>query len=438
MIGRAENTLSKMRCASEVVVAGLPVHAIDDPQRLAAVARTGLLDTPPDPAFDDLTRLAAILVSAPLAFATIVDDRRSFWKSTFGLPGDAPRENTVEESFCQYVVRSRRELIVTDAVVDDRTRRNPSVAAMGVRAWAGFPLLAPDGEVLGSFCVVDTKPRAWTARDLEVLRTLSDAASREIALRAAIENERQARLHAEAVTQTLQASLLPPALPAVRGLDVAARFRPAGTGVELVGDFYDLFKVRGDRWAFMVGDICGKGLEAAKAASLARHTVGAAAMQREDPADVLTLLNETFLARRGGPDLFLTAIFGTLILCERDCRLALACAGHPAPIVRRADGTAAALEIVGPLIGVFAQLQITSSIARLAPGDALILYTDGVSEARRDGRLFGDEAILRVIEQSEPSADAAALACRIEEAALAFCGGTANDDIAILVLRVPA
>ncbi|MGD0475903.1 MAG: hypothetical protein ABSB70_22160 [Candidatus Velthaea sp.] len=107
--------------------------------------------------------------------------------------------------------------------------------------------------------------------DLEVLRTLSDAASREIALRAAIESERRARLHAEAVTQTLQASLLPPALPAVPGLDVAARFRPAGTGVELVGDFYDLFKVRGDRWAFMVGDICGKGLEAAKAASLARN-----------------------------------------------------------------------------------------------------------------------------------------------------------------------
>jgi serine phosphatase RsbU (regulator of sigma subunit) len=232
--------------------------------------------------------------------------------------------------------------------------------------------------------------------------------------------------------------LLPPALPAVRGLDVAARFRPAGTGVELVGDFYDLFKVRGDRWAFMVGDICGKGLEAAKAASLARHTVGAAAMQREDPADVLVLLNETFLARRGGPDLFLTAVFGTLVPCERDCRVALACAGHPAPIVRRADGSAAMLDVGGPLIGVFPELEITASTARLAPGDALVLYTDGVSEARRNGRLFGDEAILDVIARCEAGADAAALARAIEDAALAFCGGTASDDIAILVLRVPA
>ena len=417
-----------------------PERAADpvrDPARLEAVRRTRLLDTPPDPAFDDLTRLAAVLVSAPLAFATIVDDQRSFWKSTFGIAGGAARENTVEESFCQYVVRSRRELIVTDAVVDARTRANPSVAAMGVRAWAGFPLLAPDGEVLGSFCVVDTKPREWTARDLEVLRTLSEAASREIALRAAIENERRARIHAEAVTQTLQASLLPPALPAVRGLDVAARFRPAGSGVELGGDFYDLFKVRGDRWAFVVGDICGKGLEAAKAASLARHSVGAAAMQREDPADVLALLNEAFLARRGGPDLFLTAIFGTLILCDGDCRVSLACAGHPAPVVRRADGSAAALEVAGPLIGVFPQLEIVSSTARLAPGDALVLYTDGLSEARRGRTLFGDEAIRRVIAQSERGADAATLAARIEEAALKFCGGSATDDIAILVLRMP-
>ncbi len=135
--------------------------------------------------------------------------------------------------------------------------------------------------------------------------------------------------------------------------------------------------------------------------------------------------------------MFLTAIFGTLIRCATDFRVALACAGHPAPVLRRADGSAAELAVAGPLIGVFAQLEIRSSTFTLAPGEALVLYTDGVSEARRGTALFGDDALLRVIAESERSADADTLARRIEDAALAFCGGTASDDIAILVLRVP-
>lgn len=104
--------------------------------------------------------MAATIVGAPFAFATIVDDARSFWKSCFGIPDGAPRQNTVEESFCQYVVHSKAELIVDDAASDPRTRGNPSVDAMGVRAWAGFPLVAPDGEVLGS----SWTPRSRSAR----------------------------------------------------------------------------------------------------------------------------------------------------------------------------------------------------------------------------------------------------------------------------------
>jgi sigma-B regulation protein RsbU (phosphoserine phosphatase) len=133
----------------------------------------------------------------------------------------------------------------------------------------------------------------------------------------------------------------------------------------------------------------------------------------------------------------LTAIFGTLVRCETECRLALACAGHPAPIVRRADGSAALLDVRGPLIGVFPQLEITAQRIRLAPGEALILYTDGVSEARRGAALFGDEAILRVIAEADLCADADTLARCVETAALEFCGGTPSDDIAILVLRMP-
>jgi serine phosphatase RsbU (regulator of sigma subunit) len=405
--------------------------------RLAAVAETALLDTIAEGAFDDLTRLAGVLVSAPQAFATILDDRRAFFKSAFGLGDGGPREIPVEESFCKIVVRSRRELIVTDAINDARTHDHPAVTTMGVRAWAGFPLVAPDGEILGSFCVVDTRERTWSERDIDVLRTLAAAASREIALRSALVNERRLRLQAEALTHTLQASLLPPMLPVVPGLDIAARFHAAGNGIELVGDFYDLFEVRRGRWNFVVGDVSGKGVEAAKAASLARHVVGVAATQRSDPMSVLQLLNDTFLARREAPDLFLTAAYGTFVLTEAGCSLRLASAGHCAPIVRRADGSVTMLPVRGSLIGVVPTLDLEETLLHLTAGDSLIVYTDGVTEARNGHTILGDDALVALIRSAEPSAHAAALAERIESAALRYSGGTASDDIAILVLRVP-
>lgn len=163
---------------------------LTDPARLAAVDATGLLDTPAESAFDELAALAARLTGMPLAFVTFVDDRRSYWKATVGT-GIAPedvctRQNAVADSFCQYVILADAPVVVTDAAQDERTRGNPSVTTTGVRAWAGYPVRGPDGHVLGSFCVVDLAPRQFSAADLEVLETLATAATREVALRAAL------------------------------------------------------------------------------------------------------------------------------------------------------------------------------------------------------------------------------------------------------------
>ncbi|MGY1709361.1 SpoIIE family protein phosphatase [Geodermatophilus sp. SYSU D00758] len=175
------------------------------PDRLAAVHATQLLDAAAGESFDRLTRIAQRLTGAPLAFMTVVDDARSFWLSSQGLPEGSPRQNTVEESFCQYVLGGD-PLVLADVTADERTAANPSVTGMGVRAWAGFPVHTPDGQVLGSFCVVDTTVHAWTEEDVQLLEELAAVASREVALRMATLEAESARGLAE--TEADRAGLL--------------------------------------------------------------------------------------------------------------------------------------------------------------------------------------------------------------------------------------
>lgn len=139
---------------------GLPA-ALSDPARLAAVAATGLLDTGPEEVFEDLASLAARVTGSGRAFVTLVDEDRSFWKSCVGVDATAvtARQNPVRESFCYFLIGLAGDpFIVDDAASDPRTRDHPSVGPMNIGAWAGFPLLAPGGEVLGSFCVIDDSP----------------------------------------------------------------------------------------------------------------------------------------------------------------------------------------------------------------------------------------------------------------------------------------
>ncbi|WP_051683649.1 SpoIIE family protein phosphatase [Blastococcus sp. URHD0036] len=172
------------------------IRAALDPARLAAVTATGLLDTTDEEGFDRISSLARRLLHAPFAFLTVVDDRRSFWKSRQGLAEDAPRQNTLQESFCQYVVDSGEPLVLDDVRLDERTRDNPSIQSMGVVAWAGFPVLTPDGHVLGTLCAVDTVAREWTPEQVASLADLAAIASREVALRVAAAEAEAARAHA--------------------------------------------------------------------------------------------------------------------------------------------------------------------------------------------------------------------------------------------------
>ncbi|MDQ2799097.1 MAG: GAF domain-containing protein, partial [Armatimonadota bacterium] len=160
--------------------------SLADPDRLAALAATGLLDSPPEFAFDRLTRLACRILGTPVALVSLVTQDRQFFKSSAGLPDEVGRETPLSHSFCQHVVRSAQPLVVADAREEPNLRDNGAVRDLGVRAYAGVPLTTSDGQTLGSFCVIDTSPRDWTEDDLTTLRTLADSVQTEIELRGAL------------------------------------------------------------------------------------------------------------------------------------------------------------------------------------------------------------------------------------------------------------
>lgn len=173
----------------------IKVAPLDDALRLGTLKRTGLLDSPSESVFDRLVQLAARIVGAPVSLVSLVDDHRQFFKAQCGLPAplDEERETPLSHSFCQYVVKSTAPLIVTNSREDERVIGNLAIRDMNVTAYLGIPLVAPDGHVLGSFCVIDVEPREWSESDIETMTDLAFAVQSEIALRLAIEqSERDA------------------------------------------------------------------------------------------------------------------------------------------------------------------------------------------------------------------------------------------------------
>ena len=422
---------------------GLPA-ALSDPRRIAAVQATGLLDTEPEQPFDDLAGLAAAITGCERAFITLVDEDRSFWKSCVGveLRQAGGRQNPVRESFCYFLVGLGGRFAVDDAAQDPRTRDHPSVVPMKIGAWAGYPILGLGGEVLGSMCVIDENPHSWQAAELAALETLARAVSNEINLRGSLAEVRESLLVSETLARSLQDSLLPPVLRPVPGLDVAASYQPAAGGTTVVGDFYDLFHVRGPWWSAVVGDVCGKGVEAAKVTALARYTLRADAARHLWPAAVLLRLNAALLdQQRDGR--FVTAAYATFRVTPGGLAGRLCCAGHPPALVRRAHGRVQQIDAPGSLLGIVPDIQLADVRFRLAPGDALLLYTDGATEAREQPStseafrpLFGEDALADALAGTH-GLDAATTISRLAQILARHTGDWANDDTALLVLRVP-
>ncbi|MEA2364026.1 MAG: hypothetical protein QOD71_3171 [Thermoleophilaceae bacterium] len=310
---------------------------------------------------------------------------------------------------------------------EDERARAEHVRAFQMRSALVVPMIAR-GKTLGTLTLAtDQSGRRFDEQDLELAEELARRCG------TAVDN---ARLFAERayIARTLQQSLLPAELPDIPGIEAAARFRPTGEGNEVGGDFYDLFESGGRGWTVVMGDVCGKGPDAAAVTALARYTLRAAAMRERLPSRSLGLLNEALLRQRADRR-FCTVAYAYLEPMSEGARIGFASGGHPLPLLLRADGTVQQVGEPGTLLGVLPDPSFADKSLSLGPGDAIVFYTDGVIEGRGNARTLDEEGLAELVATCAGSG-ADAIASRVEDAAVAAQDGMPRDDIAVLVLRV--
>ena len=284
--------------------------------------------------------------------------------------------------------------------------------------------LTDRGAELGALDVVDQGGREYTEREKALLDQLAGLSSVAISNARLYERERT-------IARTLQRSLRPGGLPDVPGLAAAVRFRPAGENIELGGDFYDLYKARDGGWAALIGDVQGKGPDAAAVTALARHTLRAAASYEHSPSAVLSLLHRALREQRSD-DRFITVAYAHMQVAVEHVRLELACGGHPLPLIVHPDGGVEGVGRLGTLLGTDIDPLLADVTVELEMGDVLVLYTDGVTEVRRRRtEVFGTRELTELL-QGCGGLGPDEVAHRIEEAVLSASEGRLRDDVAIL------
>jgi hypothetical protein len=321
-------------------------------------------------------------------------------------------------------------------VIDDLTDENelPRAAqgeedqrfmrSAGCRSAAVFPMIAR-GRTHGAISFLHVDGDTHYGRGvLDVLEDLSGRAAM------AFDN---ARLYAERtrVAQTLRRSLMPAVLPAIPGLELASFFRPLGAGSEVGGDFYDVFGDEHSCW-LVVGDVCGKGAEAAALTGFLRHTTVAYARDATSPRSVLCQVNRVMLDQ-DFEGRFATAILVNLRMAGGEVSMTVASAGHPAALLTRGEGATAQFGERGSLLGVFADPLIEEASATLQIGDSLALYTDGLMEAHAPARTVTPEQMIDQLRRRSPTDAQEAIDALL---GLVELDETVRDDIAILTVRV--
>lgn len=438
----------------------------DEIERLAALRHYEILDTDPEEAFDDLTHLASFICGAPISLVSLIDEDRQWFKSKVGIEGEeAPREL----AFCAHAIMGREILEVPNASLDERFAANPLVTGeMGIRFYAGSPLVNEAGLALGTLCVIDRVPRELSEEQRAALAVLSRQVMAQIELRRKLSDLRAAmrernRLEDEKLVRDqeierdlrfareFQQSLMPQSYPPVDAHSDALRlqfhhiYKPA---LSLGGDFFDVIKLSESRAGVFVADVMGHGARSALITAILRTLLQDTARRTDDPAELLGLMNTRFYDIVQGSNQFVFASAFYLVV-DAEKRVAhYASAGHPAPVL--ANRHSASVEFLS--LDPQATLATTDAALGMEPdstyggfsrpveaGDMFFLFTDGVVEAPdRDMEEFGEEQLLRVVRENI-ELDAGGISRAIEDAVARWSGvPTLPDDLCLVAIEAAA
>ena len=377
----------------------------DDPAELYETAPCGYLSTDPS--------------------GTIVKANRTFLDWTGYQAADLVHER-----------RFQSLLAVGDRIFYE-THFAPSLAMQGAVREIAVEVVCASGERMPAL-VNAVRTDGTDGRPVSIRIAVFDARERrsyERELLAARARAEHAAAEARALAETLQRTLLPLSPPDIPGIDVGTAYRAAGDGSVVGGDFYDLFELKDDTWGVTLGDVCGKGAPAAIVTALARHTIRALGVRAATPSEVLRGLHDAIA--RSDIDSFCTALYLTVRAEDGSLQVCVSAGGHHLPLLVDSTGRSTEVGRAGHMLGMLEPLQLHDEDVVVAPGEALVLYTDGVLEAARDGAFFGEERLHEVIADN-CDGTAQELADAIAGAAVAFQRDHTRDDIAVLVLGAAA
>jgi sigma-B regulation protein RsbU (phosphoserine phosphatase) len=381
----------------------------DDAGRLAELHALGLLDTPPEERFDRIIRLISLALKVPIAFISLVDADRQWFKAGCGLgTPETPRSI----SFCGHAILSDEATVVPDAAEDERFFDNPLVTGEPhIRFYAGHPLRGPGGHKVGTLCIADRRPRTLQGDDLEMLGEVARVVERELGLVEAVHLQRELiasqrlLLHEMAQASKYVLSLLPE--PTDGGVRTRWRFEPSS---DLGGDFFGYGWIDPDHFAVYLLDVSGHGVGAA----LLSVSVGNVLRGRSlpgtdfrDPSAVLSGLNDAF-PMDSHDEKYFTIWYGVFHRSGR--KLTYASGGHPPALLLTGPSPETRLPVElgegGPAVGMFPGVSFDSGSVPLGPSAKLYVFSDGVYEIHKpDGSMMKHGELVDYLASSPESYD---------------------------------
>lgn len=383
----------------------------------------------PGPEPTHAARWAGLYEHAPCGLVSLgLDGTLVAMNATFARwLGIEPRE--------EFLGRRFAELLAPGDRIYFETHCAPLLQMQGEIRAIAVSLVRADGKWIPCMLNATLSRGADGGRD-EIQIALFDATDRrkyEEELLRANAATRQAEERASTLASTLQASLLPPALPKLRAFDVGGAYHPVESSMEVGGDFYDVFEAKEGDWAVLVGDVSGKGAAAASMTAHARYAARGAAIATTRPSAVLGAINHALV---GDPsDRYCTAAYATLLDRPTGVHVRLSLAGHPHPLLVRPDGDVLQLGRPGMMLGVFDHVVLHDDLRTLEPEDVVVFYTDGLTDGRNGREFFGEERLrsaLRDLRRSGAQEIASALVDRV----VTFQKGWLRDDVAVVALKV--